>query len=230
MGKHNTYKYYNKHYSKRKKYRLSYEKQGGLFFGIAKLFAFLFIGIIKAIIWVVQQIIKLFNKPKQPISPINKDSSLSFVDIEVATQVNESTSSPADDFDKFKYESKQLLSQCEVKYMTAIKEVLNEINPDYILTPQVNLASIIKRKTKYANELFRNLDFGVFDKSYKIVVAIEINDKTHNQQERRSRDKKVSAILAEANIPLITFWTKYGINKDYIRAKLSEFCFPKTQE
>ena len=40
--------------------------------------------------------------------------------------------------------------------------------------------------------------------------------------ERRQRDEKVSAICADAGIPLVTFWTNYGVNRPYIEKRIRE--------
>ena len=45
----------------------------------------------------------------------------------------------------------------------------------------------------------------------------------HTQPERIERDKKVAFICAQAGIPLITFWTKYGINEIYIKKRLYKY-------
>ncbi|MGN0469376.1 MAG: CFI-box-CTERM domain-containing protein [Acutalibacteraceae bacterium] len=119
--------------------------------------------------------------------------------------------------DKYLYELKDsLVTKSELSYFQAIKDNLPE---KYILQPQINLSSVIKRtdSSYYHNELFRNIDAGIFDKeTYKPLVLIEINDDSHNRPDRRKRDIKVKMICEEAGIPLITFWTKYGVNVDYI--------------
>lgn len=82
----------------------------------------------------------------------------------------------------------------------------------------------------YHNELFRNIDFGIFDKSYNLKLLIEINDKTHTLSDRRERDKKVRTICAKANIPIITFRTSYGINEEYIEKRLHKYLtFPSKE-
>lgn len=122
-----------------------------------------------------------------------------------------------------RYEAKDaFITECEKKFFEAIRSVVGE---NYIVQPQINLASIVNKTTadKYRNELFRNIDFGVFDKDYKLLVLIEINDPSHDREDRRNRDDKVKKICNEANIPLVTFWTKYGINDEYIKNRLSPY-------
>lgn len=115
-----------------------------------------------------------------------------------------------------------LMTDCEKKFFVTINNILQG---KYILQPQINLASVIEKESfeKYRNELFRNIDFGVFDKSYKLLLLIEINDQTHQEKKRQERDRKVKTICQKAGIPLIVFWTKFGCNQEYIHKRLAEY-------
>lgn len=119
---------------------------------------------------------------------------------------------------------KNLMTKCEQKYFTALQNV---IKGKYIVQPQVNLASIITKHSETFtrhNELFRNIDFGVFTvDTYTPLLLIEINDQTHNDYARKERDHKVKDICKEANIPLITFWTNYGVDERYIEKRIKEY-------
>lgn len=113
------------------------------------------------------------------------------------------------------YEKNQLMSECEYKFY----KKMEELKIDYEIMPQVNLASIIKRKdkSKFHNELFRNIDFAIFSKDYKeLLLLIELNDNSHNKYERKDRDLKVKKICNDVNIKLMTFYTNYPNEKDYI--------------
>lgn len=123
-----------------------------------------------------------------------------------------------------KYQSKQLMSEYE-KYFYEI--LSKNFAQEYIIMPQVNLASIIEKikdfPKQYQNELYRNIDFGIFDKnSMKPLLLIEINDKTHNQPDRIKRDLKVKEICNQANIKLITFYTKYENKPNYIVSRIKK--------
>ena len=121
------------------------------------------------------------------------------------------------------YQSKDFfMTNCEKKYFAVIKQIIGE---QYTIQPQINLASIINKtkKTTYRSELFRNIDFGIFTADFQLIVLIEINDRSHERPEKKKRDKKVREICREAQIPLIEFWTKYGIDHSYIKKRLSEF-------
>ncbi|MGN1324205.1 MAG: DUF2726 domain-containing protein [Bacilli bacterium] len=113
------------------------------------------------------------------------------------------------------YFKKQIMSEYENKFYNILKELKN----DYEIIPQLNLASVIEKKSKnkYYNELFRNIDFAIFTKDYKeLLLLIEINDKTHNKMNRKDRDLKVKKICNEAGIKIINFYTCYPNEKDYV--------------
>jgi len=111
------------------------------------------------------------------------------------------------------YKKKIFLTPTEKKFYNTLKEINNE----YIVFPQINLASIIdKTNSRYRNELFRNIDFGIFNTNFELLLLIELNDNTHNYIRRKDRDLKVKKILAECNIPLLTFYTCYPNEKDYV--------------
>ena len=124
--------------------------------------------------------------------------------------------------DSFVYNVKNcLISSCEQEYYVVIQASLPK---GCYVFPQVNLAAFIVKtdNSKYRNELFRNVDFLVTDSSYRPLFVIEINDQTHLKYDRRKRDANVQDICEEAGLPLVTFWTSYGVNPEYIQKKISE--------
>ena len=117
---------------------------------------------------------------------------------------------------------KSFMTNCEKAYFDVLQKITY---PHYTVQPQINLASIIDKENTngYRGELFRNVDFGIFDTNYSLLLLIEINDKSHYQKDRIARDKKVNEICAEAGLPLVTFWTHYGINEQYIHDSLATY-------
>ena len=111
------------------------------------------------------------------------------------------------------YYKNKILSDNEIAFFNKFKE----LNGKYIIIPQVNLASIIeKHGGKYHSELFRNIDFGIFDINYNLLLLIELNDKSHTNIKRKDRDLKVKKILSDCQIPLLTFYTYYPNEKGYV--------------
>lgn len=108
--------------------------------------------------------------------------------------------------DVWTYTKKTLMTKTEMRYF----EMIQKATEGYHVVPQVNLAAILQKhgNFQYQNELFRNIDFGVFDEHYNVVILIEINDPSHNRKDRRDRDTKVRDLCESAGIPLVEFWTK----------------------
>lgn len=120
------------------------------------------------------------------------------------------------------YQKQKIMSDYEKYFYNVLTQ---NFSNDYLIIPQVNLASIIKKikdfPKQYQNELYRNIDFGIFDKEKMIpILLIEINDKTHKTLERIERDKKVKEICKIAEIKLITFYSKYDNKKEYIITRI----------
>lgn len=121
------------------------------------------------------------------------------------------------------YLRKELMTDVEKIFYAKLKEIINE---DFIVQPQVNLASIINKESngKYRNELFRNIDFGVFKKGdYALRVLIELNDSSHNDYKRKERDAKIKSICSQADIPIIVFWLNMPNKKEYIENQLKPY-------
>lgn len=119
------------------------------------------------------------------------------------------------------YEQKEFMSYYEKYFYDILKDI--ERDYDVIVQPQVNLASVIEKniKHKYVNELFRNIDFCIFDKNFhKLLLAIEINDSSHLKKDRIIRDLKVEKILNQANIKLIKFYTNMPNEKLYVTNRI----------
>lgn len=113
------------------------------------------------------------------------------------------------------YSTKKLMTDSELNFFNKLKYFESE----YRIIPQLNLATIIKKinNNRYASELFRNIDFAIFSKDYStLLLLIELNDRTHETKSRKKRDVKVKNICKEANIKLITFYTKYPNDEKYV--------------
>lgn len=167
---------------------------------------------IAAVVGIVALVV-YFTKPKKQAQSAD---AINTADARMSNNDSVANASPI-------YEAKNsIMTECEKAYFKAIQEC---VVPNYTVQPQINLASIIDKTahSRYRNELFRNIDFGIFDANYSLVLLIEINDQTHMKKDRIERDSKVKAICAEAGIPLVTFWTQYGVNKQYIYQRLAEY-------
>lgn len=118
------------------------------------------------------------------------------------------------------YNKKNFMTEAELNFYHKIKVLEKEYN----IIPQINLGTIVEKQNKgYRNELFKNIDFAIFDKNFNdILLLIELNDKTHNKTNRKERDLRVKKICSDANIKLITFYTKYSNEKEYVLKRILE--------
>ena len=119
------------------------------------------------------------------------------------------------------YLKDSLLTPTEISYYNIINGYFGN---DYLILPQINLASVIdKQGGGFRNELFRNVDIGIFDHNFRPILLIEINDNTHLKKDRQERDKKVNDICKKARIPLVTFWTKDGFDREDIYRTIKKY-------
>lgn len=117
------------------------------------------------------------------------------------------------------YFEKNFLTPSELNFYNKIKDLENY----YKIVPQLNLATVVKKSknNKYINELFKNIDFAIFTNDYsKLLLLIELNDSSHNQKNRIKRDKKLHSICNDAGIKLITFYTKYTNEREYVVSRI----------
>lgn len=105
-----------------------------------------------------------------------------------------------------------IVSRAEHEFL----QLLRQISPDkYEVVPQVALLSVIEKKTNtaYRNELFRICDYCFVDRdTFEPLLLVELNDSSHKRSDRKARDEKVAAICADAELPLVTFWTNCDIS------------------
>jgi very-short-patch-repair endonuclease len=110
---------------------------------------------------------------------------------------------------QYKYAKKDfLLSRAEHEFYDML---LLAVENQYHIFPQVHLSTIINYKIvgqnwraafRHINE--KSVDFVLCDKKYiKPVLAIELDDKTHEREDRKERDIEVERILEESGLPLL---------------------------
>lgn len=100
----------------------------------------------------------------------------------------------------------------------------------YHVFPQVHLAAILDYKIVGQNwkGAFRHIDeksvdFVLCDKAYiKPLLAIELDDRTHEHGKRKERDEIVESILKEARLPLLRFENHGHFEKSEITQRISK--------
>lgn len=119
------------------------------------------------------------------------------------------------------YKIKPFMTQYEYSFYLKLKV----LETQYKIVPQLNLATVTNKinNNRYRNELFRNIDFAIFNNDYsKLLLLIEINDKTHYYKNRRKRDLKVEDISKQIGVPLMKFYTDKPNEQQYIINRINE--------
>ena len=98
----------------------------------------------------------------------------------------------------------------------------------YYVFSQVHLSTILDNKVKGQNwrGAFRHIDeksvdFVICDKAYiKPLLAIELDDSSHERAGRQDRDAEVERIFKEVGLPLLRFANQNQFNKDEIKNQI----------
>ena len=163
----------------------------------------IFISILTIIIIVIVCIlIKIIIKKNKKISLENK--------IKYQAYLEELSYQKSKDINNYKnkYKKKYLLTLNEKNQYLKIKSVTDKLG--LYLFAKVRLADIIEpiEKTKNWKSLWykiqsKHIDFFICKPTMATLCVIEIDDNSHNQQNRKERDKFVDFILTDNNIPVI---------------------------
>ena len=97
-----------------------------------------------------------------------------------------------------------IMTEREVEFYKKLKFVCGE---NILIFPQIHLSNLFFHNIKGQNFKFINklsVDFVLVDsRNFKTLMAIELDDSTHNDQERIRRDLIVNDIFKKANFPLL---------------------------
>lgn len=126
----------------------------------------------------------------------------------------------------YHYSRKQyFMTRAEHEFYVALKTAVGN---DYTIFAQVHLPTIVEHKVKgqnwnaALNSINRkSVDFVLCDNSYlSPVLAIELDDKSHEREDRKERDIVVESILEEADLPLLRIENHESFDPNSIRAKI----------
>lgn len=119
------------------------------------------------------------------------------------------------------YQAKRIMTIHEQNFYKYLKPVADELG--LILLCQVTLSEIIqvpKGTVNYLNWFYKisskHIDFVLCDSVFFPVLAIELDDSSHDKPKRKERDQQVNTFLQRAGIKIIHFrnWTPNQIRKD----------------
>ena len=111
------------------------------------------------------------------------------------------------------FAKRSLMSKTETDFFIKLDRAVSE---RYYVFPQVHLSALLDHKVKgqewkyaFSHINGKSVDYVLCDKSTLIpVYAIELDDFTHDRNDRIERDKEVERIFQQARLPLVRFKDK----------------------
>jgi hypothetical protein len=113
--------------------------------------------------------------------------------------------------DTYSYTAKPLImTKTESEFFIKLDRAVYE---RYYVFPQVHLSALLDHRVKgqewkyaFSHINGKSVDYVLCDRTtLRPTYAIELDDYTHDQADRRRRDKEVERIFAEARLPLVRF-------------------------
>ena len=118
----------------------------------------------------------------------------------------------------------KFLSPAEISFFHVLKGVLN---PDQYLLTKVNLADIFYVRQPHINKGARNrinrkhVDYLVCDAATMTpLIAIELDDASHQRADRKERDAFVDQVFATAELPLLHVPASKGYVSEQIHQQI----------
>jgi hypothetical protein len=126
------------------------------------------------------------------------------------------------------YSKKQyFFSAAERSFYEVLKRL---ISPDYTLFAKVRLADLVyvtKGTTAWRSHFNRingkHIDFVLCNRDLAPVVAIELDDSSHDEEERQARDEFVDRVLTSAALPIVHIRAKRAYAPDEVRGVLHPY-------
>ena len=105
------------------------------------------------------------------------------------------------------YARKPLLTAWE---LAALGEMRRELPGYFHICPQVRLADLMNvqasdpsvRQTALNKVTSKSVDFVVVDTAGRALLVVELDDRSHDREDRRDRDRLVDAVLGQCGIPI----------------------------
>ena len=121
------------------------------------------------------------------------------------------------------YEKKEyLMTRNELKFYKQLKKITDKL--DLTIFAQVSLYQIIKNKEyKDFNKIkIKSIDFVITENNGKIKLCIELDDSSHNKNNRIKRDNFINEIFKQTNINLLRIPVQAFYNLETLENKIKE--------
>jgi len=122
---------------------------------------------------------------------------------------------------------KYFFSIAERSFYEVLKRLISE---DHTVFAKVRLADLVyvskgssSRQSHFNRINRKHVDFVLCNRDLAPLVAIELDDSSHDDEEREARDEFVDQVLASAALPIVHIRAKRAYALDDIRAALHPF-------
>ncbi len=122
------------------------------------------------------------------------------------------------------FETVPLLNKEEARLLYTLEETVKALGPGYRLMAQTSLGEIIQpvgkhgtsedRRRAFASINSKRIDFGLFNRYGRLVIAVEYQGSGHYQQRTFMRDAVKREAIRKAGVPYLE------IPKDFVRGKV----------
>lgn len=105
------------------------------------------------------------------------------------------------------YKAAKLLTRREYAFFKVLQPIARKYN--LMICPKIRLADLVAvpegtKERKWFNYIkAKHVDFTLCDMDLRVKLVIELDDSTHDQPERQSRDDFVDRVFQKANIKLL---------------------------
>lgn len=129
---------------------------------------------------------------------------------------------------KYLYGRKEfVMSGPEREFFSILIEL---VGSNYWIFPQIHLPSLVEHKIKgqswfgaFRHISEKSVDFVLCDKKFlRLVVAIELDDPSHERPDRIKRDEEVERILEAAKLPLLRIKSREITNREELLKRIHE--------
>ena len=153
----------------------------------------------------------------------------------VRTQNDESQITEEEPQEVYPYKKKRfLLSKAENSFYNVLLNVLE--NEDIYVCPMVRLADVIytsdtENRQRYFNKIqSKHIDFLLCNKQFlNPLLAIELDDSSHNQSDRVKRDDFFNNALKSAGLPLLRIKASYSYSPSSVKEQIDNLISSSSQ-
>lgn len=122
--------------------------------------------------------------------------------------------------------NRYLLTKAEKSFYNVLKMALDE---KYYICPKVRLADILyvtdsNKKQTYFNKIVgKHIDFVICEAdSLSPIFVIELDDSSHERQDRKNRDDFLNKALKFAGMPILRIKASYSYNPKHLKDEIQE--------